>query len=83
MEVAKELAQEAGALALDYQRRGVTAETKADESPVTAADRACEKLILDRLARGRSRLELREGLGRATQRLAASVGQGRDGVAQK
>jgi len=51
IEVAKELAQEAGALALDYQRRGVTAETKADESPVTAADRACEKLILDRLAR--------------------------------
>jgi histidinol-phosphatase len=51
IEVAKELAQEAGALALDYQRRGVTAETKADESPVTAADRACEKLIVERLAR--------------------------------
>lgn len=51
IEVAKELAQEAGALALDYQRRGITAETKADESPVTAADRACEKLILERLAR--------------------------------
>src|SRR3954470_12251602 len=51
IEVAKELAQEAGALALDYQRRGVTAETKSDESPVTAADRACEKLIVERLAR--------------------------------
>ena len=45
------LAQEAGALALDYQRRGVDAETKADESPVTAADRACEKLIVDQIAR--------------------------------
>src|SRR5882724_6706224 len=51
IEVAKRLAQEAGALALDYQRRGVAAETKPDESPVTAADRACEKLILDNIAR--------------------------------
>ncbi|MBV9038345.1 MAG: hypothetical protein JO182_27900, partial [Acidobacteriaceae bacterium] len=47
VQVAKLLAQEAGALALDYQRRGVTAESKLDESPVTAADRACEKLIVD------------------------------------
>lgn len=51
VEFAKLLAQEAGALALDYQRRGVSAETKADESPVTAADRACEKLIVDQIAR--------------------------------
>lgn len=51
VEVAKLMAQEAGALAIDYQRRGVTTETKADESPVTAADRACEKLIVDRIAR--------------------------------
>jgi histidinol-phosphatase len=49
VELAKLLAQEAGALAIDYQRRGVTAETKTDESPVTAADRACEKLIVDRI----------------------------------
>ncbi|MBV9938829.1 MAG: hypothetical protein JO150_10015 [Acidobacteriaceae bacterium] len=45
------MAQEAGALALDYQRRGVTAESKLDESPVTAADRACEKLIVDGITR--------------------------------
>ena len=51
VELAKLMAQEAGALALDYQRRGVTAEAKADESPVTAADRACEKLIVDLIAR--------------------------------
>lgn len=51
IELAKLLAQEAGALALDYQRRGVTAETKSDESPVTAADRACEKLIVERIVR--------------------------------
>ena len=50
VELAKLMAQEAGALALDYQRRGVTAEQKADESPVTAADRACERLIVDRIA---------------------------------
>ena len=49
--LAADLAQEAGALALDYQKRGVTAETKDDESPVTAADRACEKLIVERIAR--------------------------------
>src|SRR5438132_5948356 len=49
IELAKLVAQEAGALALDYQRRGVRAELKSDESPVTAADRACEKLIVDRL----------------------------------
>jgi histidinol-phosphatase len=51
IEAAKLLAQEAGAMALDYQRRGVRAELKSDESPVTAADRACEKLIVDWLAR--------------------------------
>jgi len=50
MEAAKLMAQEAGALALDFQRRGVTAESKADESPVTAADRACEKLIVEHIA---------------------------------
>ncbi len=50
VELAKLLAQEAGALALDFQRAGVTAESKADESPVTVADRACEKLIIDRIS---------------------------------
>ena len=51
LELAKLVAQEAGALALDFQRRGVTAETKSDESPVTAADRACEKLIVETITR--------------------------------
>ena len=51
MELAKLLAEEAGAMALDFQRRGVIAEEKSDESPVTAADRACEKLIVERIAR--------------------------------
>lgn len=51
VELAKLMAQEAGALAVDFQRRGVSAEAKADDSPVTAADRACEKLITDHIAR--------------------------------
>ena len=49
LKVAKRVAQEAGELALDYQRTGIIAEVKSDESPVTAADRACEKLIVDTL----------------------------------
>lgn len=51
VDLAKLLAQEAGAVALDYQRSGITAEEKPDESPVTAADRACEKLIVERIQR--------------------------------
>jgi histidinol phosphatase-like enzyme (inositol monophosphatase family) len=47
--LAEAVAREAGALALDFQRRGVAAEQKEDESPVTAADRACEKLIVERI----------------------------------
>jgi len=44
--LAKRMAREAGTLALAVQKEGVTAEIKPDESPVTAADRACEKLIV-------------------------------------
>src|SRR3954452_16221338 len=51
VQVAQSLTQEVGALALYYQRRGVMAESKLDESPVTIADRACEKLIVDGIAR--------------------------------
>ncbi len=45
LEVAREAARRAAALALGYQRAGVTAEEKEDESPVTVADRESEKLI--------------------------------------
>ena len=51
LSVAKSLAEEAGEIALQFQRKGVTAEQKADESPVTAADRACEKLIVEGLSK--------------------------------
>ena len=47
--VARELAQEAGAVAQQLQRQGVQTEQKADDSPVTSADRASEALIVRRL----------------------------------
>ena len=46
LEVARDAARRAGELALSYQRQGVTAEEKDDESPVTIADREAEKLIV-------------------------------------
>jgi histidinol phosphatase-like enzyme (inositol monophosphatase family) len=50
------IARKAGALALkihegSFLGSGLGIETKADESPVTIADRACEKLIVDELLR--------------------------------
>lgn len=45
LETARLAARRAGELALRYQRDGVQAETKSDESPVTIADREAEKLI--------------------------------------
>jgi histidinol phosphatase-like enzyme (inositol monophosphatase family) len=45
LEVARRLARRAGEIALEHAARGVTADQKADDSPVTAADRACEAYI--------------------------------------
>lgn len=42
---ARRLAAEAGRLALQFQRDGFEVEDKPDESPVTAADKACEQLF--------------------------------------
>lgn len=50
LEVAKEVAKAAARIATEYQKQGVAAETKSDESPVTAADRAAEALIVKRLS---------------------------------
>lgn len=47
--VARQLAEEAGRVAGKFLSEGVTAEEKSDESPVTAADRACEKLLVEGL----------------------------------
>lgn len=49
LETAVAAAQEAGALAMEYFAAGVAAETKADASPVTVADRECERLLSARL----------------------------------
>ncbi|MBS1814365.1 MAG: inositol monophosphatase [Acidobacteria bacterium] len=48
-DTAAEIAREAGALLRDYYNRGVAAEYKGDVDIVTAADRASEKLIAQRL----------------------------------
>lgn len=47
--VARKLAAAAGNLAQQYQRDGFEVEQKSDESPVTAADKACEKLFVSTL----------------------------------
>jgi len=42
----RDLAKRAGALALHYREGGIGVEIKSDESPVTIADKECEKLIV-------------------------------------
>jgi fructose-1,6-bisphosphatase/inositol monophosphatase family enzyme len=51
LQLARELGHAAGQLALAHMRRGITAEDKADGSPVTVADRECERLIVAALER--------------------------------
>jgi len=45
LNIARAAAREAGTVALEYQRKGVTPEAKSDDSPVTIADRESERLI--------------------------------------
>jgi fructose-1,6-bisphosphatase/inositol monophosphatase family enzyme len=47
LDVCRRAAREAGAIALRHAARGVSAETKADLSPVTVADRECERAIVN------------------------------------
>jgi histidinol phosphatase-like enzyme (inositol monophosphatase family) len=49
LKVARRAAQRAGEIALEHAARDVTAEEKPDDSPVTAADRACESAIVETL----------------------------------
>ena len=49
LEVALTAVRRAGDLALGYWRTGLVAESKKDESPVTAADRHCERLLVQEL----------------------------------
>lgn len=45
LDVAKQAAEQANAMAMKFFEQGVLVETKADDSPVTEADRACERVI--------------------------------------
>ena len=45
LELARRIAEQAGRLALENHARGFESETKPDDSPVTSADRANERLI--------------------------------------
>jgi histidinol-phosphatase len=44
-----EIARKAGSLALELREGNIGIESKSDESPVTIADRACEKFIVEQL----------------------------------
>ncbi len=50
IDVCRAVARRAGELALGHAARGIRAEDKADLSPVTVADRECERLIVDGLS---------------------------------
>src|SRR5262245_43629570 len=45
VEVSEAVARKAGEIAMRYWNRGIVAETKADLSPVTVADKECEAAI--------------------------------------
>jgi len=47
--IGAEIARKAGDLALQIREGGLGIEIKSDESPVTVADKACEKMIVERL----------------------------------
>jgi histidinol-phosphatase len=49
IDVVRRVSRRAGKLALEHAARGVEGEDKADDSPVTEADRACEQLIVSEL----------------------------------
>ncbi|OFV86041.1 MAG: hypothetical protein A2V74_05670 [Acidobacteria bacterium RBG_16_70_10] len=49
IDVCRSVARRAGELALVHSARGVEREDKADDSPVTVADRECERLIVSEL----------------------------------
>jgi len=49
IEVCRDVARRAGELALRHAAQGLRPEDKSDDSPVTAADRECERLIVGEL----------------------------------
>ena len=51
IEICRRVSRKAGKLALEHAERGVQREDKADDSPVTVADRECEALITSELGK--------------------------------
>ena len=51
MELALEAARKAGELTLEYFQKGIEVELKADQSPVTEADRNSEALLIELLSK--------------------------------
>jgi histidinol-phosphatase len=51
IELCRRVSRRAGKLALEHAARGVATEDKADDSPVTEADRACQELIVSTLGK--------------------------------
>jgi len=51
IETLADLARRAGAITLQYYQTGIQVETKADESPVTIADRNTEKFLREEIAK--------------------------------
>src|SRR5487761_2736680 len=45
IETARRIADQSAKLALRHQKAGISAENKPDDSPVTIADKECEKMI--------------------------------------
>ena len=70
-----DIAEEAARLILPYWRTGTASETKADDSPVTAADRAAEALILERLAARWPQIQAVAEEAAAADGLPPSVGE--------
>ncbi len=70
-ELAQDIAREAGQLALEYKAKGLTqVDTKSsDVDMVTEADKACEKLIVERLTKARPQdgLKGEEGANKPTE----------------
>ncbi len=73
-EALADIAEDAARVILPYWRSGVVAESKADDSPVTQADREAEALILGAAGRALSR---RPGRGRRGGRRRRRPGRGR------
>ena len=69
LELLEVVSRQGGAIALSYWNKGLQAETKSDASPVTIADRECERAIsraLEECHGNRTEAAKRLGISRRT-----------------